>query len=142
MRSIGVNPWRVKLIKYAVMVQQYVHWKDILHYEQPQYYANPAVCYAQGWSMIYFLRTSKEVAKRPEWARILPTYFDALKTAWAEELAKIEAKGQKDDKLARAKAGLSARERALDQAFTGVDLDEIERAWLSFTEKLEEGERK
>lgn len=141
-RGIGVNPWRVSLIKYALMTQQFVHWKDIVRYELAQYYANRDICYAQGWSMIYFLRTSKDVAKRPEWASILPSYFEALKKAWAEELQSIDAQGQKNDKVARARAGLLARQRAVDQAFAGVDIDEIERAWSSFVEKLEPGERK
>jgi hypothetical protein len=53
----------------------------MIKYEQPQYYAEDKVhiCYAQGWSMIYFLRKSEQVAKKPEWAKILPTYFEILK---------------------------------------------------------------
>ena len=141
-RGIGINPWRVNPIKYAVMTQEYLHWKDIIRYELAQYYAKRDVCYPQGWSMIYFLRTSKEVAKRPEWSNILPRYFEALKRAWAAELQSIEAGGQKNDKAARVRAGLLARQHAVDQAFSGVDLDEIERAWLSFVEKLDGGERK
>lgn len=141
-RAIGPNPWRVNVIKYVVMVKQHVPWKDMIRYEQQQYYANPDVCYAQGWSMIYFLRTSKEVARKPEWARILPSYFDALKVAWADELHELEAQGKKDDKASRAQAGLKARLRAVDEAFAGVDLDEIEQAWLAFVDKLERAERK
>jgi hypothetical protein len=141
-QRIGVNPWRIRLAKYIVQSRMHVRWKDILQYEHKQYYANAAMCYAEGWSMIYFLRTSKEVAKREAWAKILPTYFETLKSAWSEELAKLEAMGKKDDKSARAEAGLAARRVALDRAFTGVDIDEIEGAWLNFVEKLEDPEHK
>jgi hypothetical protein len=141
-RAIGVNPWRVNVIKYAVRTEQYVHWKDMIRYEQKQYYANPDVCYAEGWSMIYFLRTSKEVAKKPEWAKILTRYFEALKQAWADELGKLGAEGKKEDKVARMQAGLAARERAVTEAFSGIDLDEIEQAWLKFVDKLPEVEHK
>ncbi len=141
-RNIGVNPWRVKVIKYAVMTHEYVHWKDIIHYEREQYYAKPTLCYAQGWSMIYFLRTSKDVAKHPVWSKILSRYFDALKEGWASQLAKLESLHLMSDKAARTVAGLAARQHADEVAFEGVDMDEIERAWVSFVEKLEDGEKR
>jgi hypothetical protein len=141
-RSIGVNPWRVKLIKEVVLAGKYVPWQEIVHYDRAKYYANPAVCYSQGWSMVYFLRTSKEVAKRPEWAGILARYFDALKASWAAELKKLEAQGKQDDKKLRAKAEALACEQADAAAFANVDLDELENAWLAFVAKLDDGERK
>jgi len=141
-RSIGVNPWRVPVIKAAVLMQKYVPWSEILHYDRAKYYSNPAVCYAEGWSIVYFLRTSKEVAKRPEWAGILPRYFDTLKASWAAELKQLEAQGKQDDKKMRAKAETAACERAVTVAFENVDVDELERAWLAFVAKLDDGERK
>ena len=91
--------------------------------------------------MIWFLRRSPEVEKRPEWARILPTYFETLKTAWAEERAKLEAEGKAGERHARWKAGYAARNRAADAAFAGVDWEEIERAWAEFVGELEEPKR-
>ncbi|MFO0932576.1 MAG: hypothetical protein U1E39_07690 [Planctomycetota bacterium] len=50
---------------------------------QGEYYSYPGVSYAQGWSLVYFLR--EYVPKNPKWAakwgKILPTYFDTLKAA-------------------------------------------------------------
>ena len=135
MRSIGVNPWRIHTIQAAITDSKSVPWRDIVHFEQPQYYAKETVhvCYAQGWSMIYFLRMCKEVAAKPEWARILPTYFAVLKQAWSEEVVKLEAAGKKEDKAARWQAGLASRNKAVAAAFEGVDMDEIESSWKIFT---------
>lgn len=48
---------------------------------QGEYYSYPSVSYAQGWSLVYFLR--EFVPKNPKWnekwGKILGTYFDTLK---------------------------------------------------------------
>jgi hypothetical protein len=115
----------------------------MIRFEQPEYYQKDIVhiCYAQGWAMVYFLRKSEQVAKRPEWAKILPTYFETLKTAYAEELAKIPEK-DREKWSARAPAGLAARGRATDAAFDGVDLDELQQAWEKYTLGLEDPRKK
>jgi hypothetical protein len=141
MRGIGANPWRVPLIQMAIDQKLTIPWKDIIRYEQKQYYANAAICYAQGWSMIYFLRTCKQVAAKPEWSRILPTYFDVLKSAYREELAKLD-ETKKEDPTARGLAGLTARKRAVDAAFAGVDIDDLEAAWRTYTLALPLPDRK
>lgn len=141
-RSIGVNPWRIYTIQRAIANHEYVPWEEIVKFERAQYY-NPevvGVCYAEGWSMIYFLRTAKEVASRPAWAKILPTYFDTLKSAYKDELAKIAPEKQKDDKLREA-AGLAARNAAVKAAFDGVDFAQIEDAWETFVLDLKPPKR-
>lgn len=141
MRGIGVNPWRVRLIQMVIDQGATVPWKDIIRYEQQKYYANAAICYAEGWSMIYFLRTCKVVAAKPEWARILPTYFEVLKSAYRDELAKLDDT-KKNDPGARGLAGLTARNRAVDKAFEGVDIDDLEAAWKTYTLSLPVPDRK
>jgi len=141
MRSIGPNPWRVKTIQEAIKAQKHVPLRELLGYEQSQYYANPFVCYAEGWSLIYFLRKSELVAKRPEWSRILPTYFAELKAGYAIELAKLEEKGKSKDKELRAKAGLEVRKAALAKAIEGVDVDELEQAWKTYVAAIPEPKR-
>ncbi len=137
-RSIGANPWRVKTIQQAILAQKHVPLSELIRYEQPQYYANPYICYAEGWSLIYFLRKSELVAKRPEWAQILPTYFAELKSGYAAELAKLEAQGKSKDQELRAKAGLAVRTAALEKAFAGVDLVELEAAWKNYVSAIPE----
>jgi hypothetical protein len=134
---IGPNPWRVRTIREAVASGRAVPWKDMLRFEQSDYYQPDIVslCYAQGWAMVYFLRTAKVVKARPSWAAILPTYFDTLKAAYAEELAALgEERAELDGP--RFEAGKRARERALDAAFAGIDVDELETAWKSFVREL------
>jgi Protein of unknown function (DUF1570) len=143
LRGIGPNPWRVHTIQGAIGRAEHIPWREIIHFEQPQYYDEKIVhtCYAQGWSMVYFLEKSEEVKKRPEWAKILPTYFDTLKKAYAEELEKLP-----EDKRAnpgfRGGAGLAARKRAAEAAFENVDLDEIEKAWAKFVATVEDPRKK
>jgi hypothetical protein len=139
-RSIGVNPWRIHTIQAAVDSNDYVPWKEIVTYEREQYYdpSKVGLCYAQGWAMIYFLRTSKEVASRPAWAKILPTYFDALKSTYKDELAKLA--DPKEEK-ARATAGLTARRHAVESAFADVDYEEIEDRWREFVLALKPPKR-
>ena len=90
-KKIDVNPWRCALIQDALEKRRTIPWEEIVEFEQPEFYRPDriGVCYAQAWSMNFFLLTSKEVAKRPEWARIHRTYFETLKTAYAAELAKL-----------------------------------------------------
>ncbi len=139
-RSIGVNPWRIHTIQRAIASSDHVPWAEIVKYERAQYYdpSKAALCYAQGWSMIYFLRTAKEVASRPEWAKILPTYFDTLKATYQDELAKLpDAKNEK----ARETAGLTARDAAVKAAFLNVDFEEIEDRWRDYVLALEPPKR-
>ncbi len=138
-RNIGPNPWRAAYIQQAVLKHESVPWSEIILFEQPDYYRGDRIglCYAQGWAMIYFLRVSPVVAKKPEWARILPTYFDTLKSAWAEELVTLESSGKKDDRAKRAEAGLAARKKACETAFQGVDLEAIDLEWQDFVRKME-----
>ncbi|MEE8469178.1 MAG: hypothetical protein V3T22_12030, partial [Planctomycetota bacterium] len=140
-RRIDVHPWRVRLIHSMVTEQtplSPVPWKDIIRFTQEQYYSDPGPRYAQGWSMIYFLNTSKVVRRRPEWVAILPTYFTTLKESYAAGLAaRADALSTPDHALdAREAAGAEARAAALEAAFEQVDLTEIDRVWRAFVAKL------
>ncbi|MAG58496.1 MAG: hypothetical protein CMJ83_19585 [Planctomycetes bacterium] len=109
-RVLKVNPfkWRVDTIKKAVRTGTHVPIKDIIRYSQGQYYSNPQVCYAEGWSIVYFL--NKGIPKVHPWRQILPTYLKVLQET-------------------------QDRNKAVDAAFEGVDLDAFEKAWAAFTAK-------
>ncbi len=139
-RRIGPSPWRVNTIKKAVVESKHVPWEKIIRFEQKDYYANPGLCYAQGWSMIYFLNTSKTVADHPQWSKILTVYFDELKRAWAVEQARLGEEGLAEEK-ARAAAQLEARTHAVDAAFEGVDIAVLQGEWEAFVRDLEPIER-
>ena len=74
--------------------------------------------------------------KNPVWSQILPTYFAELKRAWGAELLLLDAEGKLDDKEERKSAQEQARKKAVDKAFSDVDLREIEKAWIAFVEDL------
>ena len=107
-RLIRIDPflWRRDTIKAAVRGNTHVPLKDLIRYTQGQYYAKADLCYAQGWSLIYFL--NKGVDDKHPWKQILPTY-----------LRVIQETRDKD--------------KAVDVAFEGVDLDELEKAWMAYT---------
>lgn len=137
--NIGVNPWRIQYIKQALDYGKSLSWREIVEFGRKEFYSADQVglCYAQGWSMIYFLRTSREVEKRPEWKKILPTYFGELQASWAREFGVLQATGKADDAKAREAAEETARGLALKRAFENVDYDEIEDAWKRFMSALE-----
>ena len=137
-RKIGPNPWRVRTIQRAVEQRKHVPWREIVRYEQKDYYSNAAVCYSQGWSMVYFLETDREVQRDERLSRILPLYFETLKARWKEELGKLAAAGDEEEPEKLHQAQLAARTAAVDAAFDGVDLDALEARWVEFVRDLED----
>ena len=109
----------------------------LLRRDQSAFYAEGPLCYSQAWSMVYFLRSSGEVARRHDWSEILPRYFDTLKTAFAEELDALAARSEPIQVQTYLDACGRSRTQALDTAFEGIDLAELETAWAAFVEALE-----
>ena len=64
----------------------YTPLEYFVRFTQGEYYSYPGPCYAQGWSLIYFLReiVPNKRKYREKWGHILQVYFDTLK----EEVAK------------------------------------------------------
>ena len=80
------------------------------YYGDNEYGIHPAKCYAQGWSLIWFLRTGeKNKAKgwQSSWGKILDVYLETL--AQTGEL-----------------------DTAVDKAFEGVDWEALEKSWASY----------
>jgi hypothetical protein len=73
--------WRTGIIANALAQKTYVPLDKFLKYTQGEYYANPGLCYAQGWSLIYFLREveRKKVVKYKKYWGLLDRYFEAIK---------------------------------------------------------------
>jgi len=95
--------------------------KEIARWTQPQYYdRSPSKWdttvgdhYAQGWSIVYFLRTGEKNFKgwNPAYGKILDTYLQTL----------VET----DD-----------LNQAVDAAFAGIDWDQLEADWKAYTLSL------
>ncbi|MHC4939876.1 MAG: hypothetical protein ACYTHK_12975 [Planctomycetota bacterium] len=73
--------WRTGIIANAIAQKRYVPLRDFLKYTQGQYYANPGLCYAQGWSFVYFLREveRRKIKKYKQYWGLLDRYFEAIK---------------------------------------------------------------
>ncbi len=113
--------WREGLIQEALRKDYHQPWDKILRFTQPEYYSQarhpqdpsgpPNVYrnYAQGWAMVYFLRTGKKSARgwNPKWDKILDTYLRTLVIT--------------DD-----------LDKALAAAFEGIDMGELEACWKAY----------
>ncbi|MEM7516264.1 MAG: hypothetical protein AAF368_04985, partial [Planctomycetota bacterium] len=104
------NSWREGTIKEAIRDGSYVPLKKLVKYTQREYYANPGLCYAQGWSFIWFLRTGEDKNApgwNDDWNGILTQYLRTLAVTGDLEIA-------------------------VDKAFEGVDWDEMEESWKAY----------
>ncbi len=99
------NRMRLDTIRGAIRAGTHVPLKEILTLSHSGYMARATLCYAQGWSLVYFLREG--VPSSHPWAKIIPTYYRVL--------------------CEKKKASV-----ALRAAFTQVDLEDFEKAWARF----------
>jgi hypothetical protein len=108
--KIGPFNWRVGTVKTAITegpraftvkkdektgvehrvytgTKGYTPLKDLVAFSQGEYYSYPGVSYAQGWSLIYFLREGVPKNKQwnAKWGKILDKYFAALKREVSKE---------------------------------------------------------
>ncbi len=131
--------------------------KDLLGFSQAEYYGKAGysglLCYAQGWSVVHFLRQGKGLD--PKWQRILPDYLKALLVA-REAVAK-ESMDKAIEKAEKVEPGSGAdlphdvkdwyarldeeavQDRAYETMFkewTDADWTKLQDAWLKYVEKL------
>jgi hypothetical protein len=91
-------------------LQEFVRWTQPEYYGQNKLGLSQSECYAQGWSLVWFLRTGAGKAKgwQKEWATILDRYLEVLLDT-----------GELD--------------QAVTAAFEGVDWAAFEASWLAYT---------
>jgi hypothetical protein len=118
--TLKENSWRKEIIKEAIRDEFFIPLKKIFRFSQQEYYSqeeipgteyeNVSVCYAQGWSMIYFLRTGKKNNAKgwdARWDTLLDDYLKVL-----------AATGKPD--------------QAIEQCLTGIDVDALQAAWATY----------
>jgi len=106
-----LNPMRFPTIYAAIKNDKHVPVAEILRYRRDQYYANASLCYAQGWSIVYFC-----------WHGGNPRY------------EKIP------EKLIRVFKDKHNMDKATDIAFRGIRLDRFEEEWKRFYLSMDFGE--
>jgi hypothetical protein len=105
--AIGVNQERITTIKEAVRRSTFVPLAEIFQYSQAQYYANAEICYAEGWSLAYFLWTTPDAKYKGR----INTFYDVLKST-------------------------RSKDEAFSRAFGELDLAQFEKDWKQFVLKL------
>jgi len=150
---------RVPEIKQMFRDKSYKPLSEHLYYNHGQWQGQGPTnvsCYAQSWSIIYFLRmgTRGKVSKRmwkKEYADILPHYTKALKSGFAEAYEELreaikadaEAKGKTvtpgmlelDRSFISPKTKKKIWAAAMDASFGQIDLDEFQADWERFVDK-------
>lgn len=106
--TIKADKDREGVIKTALATKSHVPLKDLVRFSQAQYYANPQLCYAEGWSLVYFLR--KGVPKGHPYEKILPRYFEVMQKTQDPE-------------------------KSVAAAYEGVDFAKLEADWIEFIQK-------
>jgi hypothetical protein len=110
------NAWRVRVVQQNLRIGRFAPLRDFVHWTKSEYYGDNylelggADCYAQGWSLVYFLRTAPERRPRgwrPVWGEILDRYLEVLATT-------------------------GDLRSAIDRAFAGLDWDALERCWKDY----------
>ncbi len=137
-KSIGVNSWRIATVQNMIENGPLAPWKDIIRWSQREYYGGNdkrmqgGHSYAQGWSMIYFLRESKVAQKHEVWSTILDVYFNTLRESYNSGLAELEAAGDGENYQKISQLSEKSLTLAVDTAFADVDFEEIEEEWKKF----------
>ncbi len=99
---------------------------ELLGLSRAAFYANASVCYPYSYALIRFLQTSEEAQARRSWSTLVERYFQTLREAWRAEVEELAFGGI--SRRAYDAAVVRSQLRALDAAFEGVDLPELERA--------------
>jgi len=95
---------------------------DLMRWDKAKYYGQNSLAaagmgaggrenYAEGWSLVYFLRTGKKNKAKgwdPKWDNILEDYMRVL-------------------------AQTGKPEQAIEQCLTGIDINALQTAWIEYT---------
>jgi hypothetical protein len=135
---VDASAWRWQLAREMCATgKDWVPLADLIAAEHATFY-NPArqrFFYAAAWSFVHFLETDAKARAHPQWSRILPTYFAATKSQY---LAGLRRAGKNPTMEQRVVAGFNARKAALQAAFVGVEMAELEQAWRRWGAGLKE----
>ncbi len=133
---IKQNSWRRGDIQQALVADKTVKLRFFLKMTKREYYAKAGLCYAQGWSFIYFLLEGRKQGGRvkKEWTKIPFEYLKNLQDAF-EEVEKANPDDVADKNEVNSDLSPPAVAIAMDRTFgswTDKDWEELEEAWKDF----------
>ncbi len=123
-------PERERFLRNRLGSESLPGLETLLRMSQEEYYASPEANYSMGYALVRFLRTSRAASAEDAWGGLLERYFAVLRERWRLEAEAAALSGMTGSRL-RAAAG-DARERALEAALEGVDVAELEGAFLAW----------
>jgi hypothetical protein len=100
------NDIRLAVMLAAVRQDRQVALNDFVRYSQREYYANPGVCYAQGWALCQFLLHGGN----DKYAKVIPVFVRTVR----------------DD---------TNMEEVTKKAFKGIDMAELEKDFLAWVKE-------
>ncbi|KAF0242070.1 MAG: hypothetical protein FD180_4125 [Planctomycetota bacterium] len=101
--TIGLNKVRIDTIRQACRDGSFIPLAKLFKYTQGQYYANPDLCYAEGWSIAYFMWTTPDA----KYKGVIESFMKKLRqTKDADE--------------------------AFDGTFGKLDMDQLEKDWKDY----------
>jgi len=98
-----LNDYRLRTIQRALVDGTTVDFKTLLSFAQEDYYKNPSVYYAQGWSMVQFLLHNDSA----EYRELIPRLIKDFK-------------------------GSKNFVKSTEKVFKGVDLEQLDREWIGW----------
>lgn len=90
--TIGLNKVRIDTIRQAARDGSYVPLEKLFQYTQAQYYSNAGLCYAEGWSIAYFLWTTTDA----KYKGVIESFMKKLRQTKDAEAAFAETFGKLD----------------------------------------------
>jgi hypothetical protein len=101
---LGDMNWhRLRSVRRALEDGLTVTFDKLMDFKQADYYANPGVFYAQGWSMVHFLLKSDDERRRALIPKLLKDFKDTKNFV-----------------------------KSTDKVFKGLDLDELDKEWIGW----------
>jgi len=142
--KIKQNLWRRGTIQSAIVNGSFVPIKKLVYMTKAQYYAQPGLCYAEGWSFVYFLLEGKKNGGKMKkgWDTIPSRYLGHFRDAFAALEEKERAKPDDEERRLSGpfevnyKLSEEAKQIALERTFEGwtdKDWQDLEDAWADFT---------
>jgi len=104
--------------------------EKLLEMSREQFYADADVNYTMGYAFIRFLHTSREAKNRRLWRQLPKRYFEVLRGTWRREAEKLALTGITSKRYRD--AIVRSREVALKASLEGIDIAELERAFLGW----------
>ncbi len=122
------HPMRHSTVKTALGTGKLIPIKDFIKLTHRQYMANAQLCYSEGWAFATWL---KNITKNKRYQEIPKIFFQEMQKGYLEEL---NAAGDLDGIPGLPPAfrgrGSKVAEDALNKAFEGIDLEQLNKDFL------------